>query len=214
MRRKSVPDKYFQMRYSFDKGRSKVWRAICQDLQRLISNDATVFDLGCGYGDFINNIQAKQKIAVDLSPESKHYCKEAVIFYQSSSSDLSFLQNESVDVTFSSNVLEHLEDKELHETLKEIFRIIRKGGILILLQPNYKYCYRDYFDDYTHKKVFTHISLADYIQSFGFKLERSFPKYLPLTVKSRMPKSYWLTRFYLWSFVKPLAKQMLLVFSK
>ena len=61
-----MPDKYFQMRYSFDKGRSKVWRAICQDLQRLISNDATVFDLGCGYGDFINNIQAKQKIAVDL----------------------------------------------------------------------------------------------------------------------------------------------------
>jgi ubiquinone/menaquinone biosynthesis C-methylase UbiE len=214
MRRKPMNDEYFKTRYSYDKGRNKVWRAICCDLQKYISPKATVLDLGCGYCDFINNIQAIEKIAVDISTDSKNYCLETVNFYLSPSNKLNFLRHETVDVTFSSNLFEHLEDQILYETLQETFRITAKGGKLILLQPNFKYSYKDYFDDYTHKKVFTHISLADCVRSFGFKLEKSYHKYLPFTFKSLIPKSYWLTRCYLMSPFKPMAKQMLLIFKK
>jgi SAM-dependent methyltransferase len=209
-----MTDQYFKTRFIFDKSRDKVWRAICNDLRKYIPTEATIMDLGCGYGDFINNIHAKNKLAVDISPESKNFCKGSILFHQSSSHKLDFVMDESVDVVFSSNLLEHLDEETLAETLRELFRIIRKSGKLILLQPNYKYCYREYFDDYTHKKIFSHISLSDCVKSFGFRLYRSFPKYLPLSLKSRLPKSYWLTRIYLWSPIKPLAKQMLLVFEK
>jgi hypothetical protein len=82
------------------------------------------------------------------------------------------------------------------------------------MQPNYRYAYKEYFDDYTHKKIFTHISLNDFFQANGFEAIKVLPKFLPFSLKSRLPKSYFLTKLYLHSFYKPMAKQMLLVFKK
>ena len=50
--------------------RNKVWRVLCSSyFQKLVPREATVLDLACGYGEFIQlNIEAKRKIAVDLQP--------------------------------------------------------------------------------------------------------------------------------------------------
>ena len=61
---------YYETRYTFDEGRSKVWRAITEYLQKYV-NDKTdcVLDLGAGYCDFINNINAPIKFPVGTTAD-------------------------------------------------------------------------------------------------------------------------------------------------
>lgn len=206
---------YYLTRYTFDSGRAKVWKAITEYLQQYVREDADcVLDLGAGYCDFINNIKAREKLAVDMNPGASRYCHDNVTFHCASVNDLSVLRDNSVDVLFASNLLEHLDDFELVCAVKEFNRVLKQGARIILIQPNYRYAYKEYFDDYTHKKVFTHISLRDFFQANGFDVIKAYPRFLPFSLKSRLPKSYILTKLYLYSFYKPLAKQMLLVFKK
>ena len=207
--------KYYETRYTFDQGRAKVWKAIAEYLQKYVGDKTDrVVDLGAGYCDFINNINAPIKIAVDINPAGRQYCKEGVTFYNAPIDNLKDILDDSVDVLFASNLLEHLDDSELQQAMREFNRILKRGSRVILMQPNYRYAYKEYFDDYTHKKVFTHLSLRDFIEANGFEAIKVIPKFLPFSLKSRLPKSYILTKLYLASFYKPMAKQMLLVFKK
>jgi len=204
---------YYATRYAPDPGRTKVWRAIVKYLEKYTGarTDAIV-DIGCGYGDFINNVAARFKYAIDLNPEASGYLAEGVEFHATKVTDLSCMPTHSVDVAFSSNLLEHLSDQELAEAAAEFKRILKPGGLFITMQPNFYYAYREYFDDFTHKKVFSHESLADFFSSNGFELVKMERKFVPFSLKSRLPKSYLLTRMYLMSFYRPFAKQMLGVF--
>lgn len=206
---------YYDTRYTFDSGRAKVWRAIAEYLQKYVRGDIDrVLDLGSGYCDFINNIRARYKLAVDTNPAGSQFCREGVTFYCAPANDLSVLETSTIDVLFASNLLEHLDDSELLGAVKEFNRVLTPGARVILMQPNYRYAYREYFDDYTHKKVFTHISLRDFFEANGFEAISIYPRFLPFSLKSKLPKSYLLTKLYLYSFFKPMAKQMLLVFRK
>lgn len=206
---------YYETRYTFDRGREKVWKAISEYLQQYVREDADcVLDLGAGYCDFINNIRARERLAIDMNPEGSKYCHDGVLFHCASAIDLSILQTNSIDVLFASNLLEHLDDFELSIAMKEFNRVLKQGARVILMQPNFRYAYKEYFDDYTHKKIFTHISLLDFFQSNGFEAIKVHSKFLPFSLKSKLPKSYIFTKLYLYSFYKPMAKQMLLIFKK
>lgn len=209
----STEKNYHKSRFQFDPGRLKVWKAINEYLQQFVGQDKTVLDLGCGYGDFINSIQAKKKYGLDLGPDVKDYIGKDVTFINKPSTSLEGIPNNSLDVVFSSNLFEHLDREDLDKTMKEIKKRIKDTGTLILVGPNFRYAYKSYFDDYTHKTVFTHVSLSDLMQEHGFKPIKVMPKFLPLTLKSRLPKSYYLTKLYLHSPFKPMGGQMLLVFE-
>ena len=206
---------YYETRYTFDVGRARVWKAIAEHLQRFINEETdSVLDLGAGYCDFINNIKAKRKFAVDQNPVSGQYCRGDVNFVASSVTNLDVLEANSIDVLFASNLLEHLDDAEMMTALQEFGRILKNGARVILMQPNYRYAYKEYFDDYTHKKVYTHVSLRDFFHANGYESIEVVPRFLPFSLKSKLPKSYFLTKLYLLSFYRPMAKQMLLVFRK
>ena len=52
--------------------RRAVWGVLVSDFfSRFIAPDAAVLDLGCGYGDFINAVQARTRLAMDLNPSSQ-----------------------------------------------------------------------------------------------------------------------------------------------
>ena len=80
---------------------------------------------------------------------------------------------------------------------------------MTILQPNYGY-HREYFDDYTHISVYSHIGVADFLAANGYEVIEVRPRFLPLTVKSRLPVSPLLIALYLKSPFKPMGKQMLL----
>ncbi len=204
---------YHKTRFKFDPGRVKVWRAITEYLQPYVGINKTVLDLGSGYGDFINLIEAKKKYALDIGADVKEYIDKDVVFINKPSTSLEDIPSNSLDVVFSSNLLEHLDRKELDQTMKGIKRCMDNKGVLILIGPNFRYAYKNYFDDYTHKSIFTHISLVDVMYEYGLKPIKVVPKFLPLTLKSKLPKSYFLTKLYLNSPIHPLGKQMLLIFE-
>jgi SAM-dependent methyltransferase len=201
---------YFRTRYAYDNGRAGVWRAICEYLQPEVPVRATLLELGAGYCDFINQIEAPIRYALDVDPTAAEYCAEGVQFLRASALDIP-LPPGSVDLIFASNLLEHFDDTELKMLVARIRGLLRPGGRLILIQPNYFYAYREYWDDYTHKKAFTHVSLNDFLVANGFRIRCAEPRFLPFSFKSRVPRSYWLARLYLHAPWRPRAKQMLVI---
>jgi len=87
-----------------------------------------VLEVGCGYGEFINNIQAGIKHGVDLNPDSPHFLTSDIQFHAASAANLAPIATDSIDVVFTSNFLEHLLDKAtLSQVFAEVYRVLRPG---------------------------------------------------------------------------------------
>lgn len=202
---------YHTTRLAHDERRTVLWKTLVDAFfARLIPPDGCVVDLGCGHCDFINHVRAGRRIAVDLWPGFPAYAAPGVETVVAPVTELAFLDDASVDFVFASNLFEHLPQAEFASLLATLLRKLRPGGTLNILQPNYRYCYREYFDDYTHIAVYSHISLVDFLGANGFEAIQVAPRFLPLTIKSRLPVSSALIRAYLMSPIKPMGKQMLI----
>lgn len=205
-------DVYERARLQPIEGREAVWRAITEHLDRWFPTPCeTVVDLGCGYGDFINQVSATNRIGVDMRACDGHLA-DGVTFVQGTAADaLSGMPEGSVDLLMASNLLEHLEWGDVELLLEQIARVLRPGGRVMLLQPNFRHSARGYFDDYTHRTIFTDESLVGWVRAAGLDPVAVRPRYLPLTMKSRLPSSYILTRLYLALGSPVLGAQMLVV---
>ncbi|MBI3184788.1 MAG: class I SAM-dependent methyltransferase [Myxococcales bacterium] len=210
----SVEGGYYQTRYEPDARRGAVWASLCAWLEREIPPGARVLELGAGYCDFINQVRASRKVAVDLSEQVRRRAAADVEVHVGSCTDLSFAADSSFDIAFASNLFEHLTPAELDRTLVETRRVLCDRGRLIVLQPNFRYCFREYFDDYTHVAVYTDKGLADRLTAAGLEPVRVLPRFLPFTMKSRLPAAAPLVWLYLRSPLKPFAGQMLIVAEK
>ena len=53
----------YQMRFSaIEQYRNKVWKILCNEyFSKFIHSESHVLDLGCGWGEFINNVTAAKK---------------------------------------------------------------------------------------------------------------------------------------------------------
>jgi SAM-dependent methyltransferase len=197
-------------RLSCDARREVLWKTLCEAcFQRLVPSEACVLELGAGYGYFINHIRCNRRIAVDKWPGFVRYVNSDVIAHVGEVTDLSFIADSSVDFAFASNLVEHLTQGEFAVVLEQLQKKLKPGGTLNLLQPNYRFAYKEYFDDYTHVAVYSDRSLVDYLESHGLRVIDCRPRFLPLTVKSRLPVWPFLIRLYLRLPYKPMAKQML-----
>lgn len=205
---------YFETRLAHDPNRAKVWNHLCEYLGRWIGPDADVLELGAGWCDFANNVRARRVVAMDLDKTVERAAASHVTPVVGDCADLSAFEDGSFDVVFASNLLEHLDRRDASRLLAEARRVLRPGGRLMLLQPNFRLNPGRYFDDFTHVSIFTDQSLSDYVVSEGFTIEQVFPRFLPLTMKSRGSKLTFLVPWYLRSPIKPFAGQMLVVASR
>ena len=205
-------DRYFQTRFAEDARRARLWAHLTDFLSRYVPPDASVLELGAGYCYFINSVKARRRVAVDLS-ETVH--REAGADVEAIVGDalemLRAMPPAQFDFVFASNFLEHFEWPVLDAMASEIQRVLRPGGRLALVQPNFRLQPGRYFDDYTHRAIFTDVSLADWLSASGFRVTTVVPKFLPLTVKSRFGGLSFLVPLYLRSPWRPMAGQMFLV---
>ena len=154
-----IETELYRLRFSkeeFEQQRA-FWRPICRFLQRYVDPRGTTLDLGAGYCHFINQIESKTKIALDINEESlTRYANADVRCIAGAGSALDALPRASVDTVFASNVYEHFQTREdVAASFAEVHRVLREGGRFIILQPNFAYCYREYFDFFDHRLVFT-----------------------------------------------------------
>jgi len=214
-----MKDAYYESRYTYDHKRAITWKEIVRFEENFIPRDAAVLDLGAGYCDFINNVTAAKKYAADISPELPNYATEGVIQINRGGWNFFEIPDGSLDVVQASNFLEHFVDEDIDKIIKEVKRILKPGGRLILMQPNYRLAAKNYFDDPTHKKVWSDAALESFLLSQDFKIILKMPKFLPFSMKSNsslLPNFLLplVVRAYIHSPWKPFAGQMLFIAEK
>ncbi|WFS25146.1 class I SAM-dependent methyltransferase [Rhizobium rhododendri] len=179
--------------------RNRVWKVLCANyFNARVIKDGSILDLACGYGEFINNIDVHKKYAVDLNPEAATYLDNAVNFESSMADRLSHIPSNTLDRVFTSNFLEHLPDKKTCDlVLKEILRVLKPGGQFIVLGPNIKYAYKEYWDFYDHYLELSHISLAEGLKMNGYNVVENIGRFLPFTMANKQPTHDLLIKAYL-----------------
>ena len=176
-----------------------IWKVLCADFfSRYVKPTDVVVDIGAGYCEFINNISAGRKIAVDLNPRVHEFAAAGVEVRNESCTQLVSMPDASADVVFMSNFLEHLPSKQMVvDTLAESKRILRQGGSLLILQPNVRLLPGAYWDFIDHHTPLTERSLVEAIISLDMRPTTVIARFLPYTTKSVLPQSPFLVRWYL-----------------
>jgi SAM-dependent methyltransferase len=179
--------------------RNRVWRVLVGTFfQQLIPNGSAVLDLGCGYGQFINNVAAATKYAMDLNPQTKQHLAGNVTFLEQDCSTRWSLPDESLDVVFSSNFFEHLPSKQsLENSIREAARCLKPGGRIIAMGPNARIVPGAYWDFWDHHIPLTERAVVELFEISGFTIERSIARFLPYTMVNKRESPLLLLKIYL-----------------
>jgi SAM-dependent methyltransferase len=179
--------------------RNEVWKVLVSNFfSQWVKPDDVVLDLGCGYCEFINNVNAREKFGMDLNPAAKDRISPDIRLFEQDCSEAWALRANSLDVVFTSNFFEHLPTKAaLQATLLEAYRCLRPGGRLIAMGPNVKFLSGRYWDFFDHHISLTELSLGEALTMSGFTIERAIPKFLPYTMSHKLRPPIWALRAYL-----------------
>jgi SAM-dependent methyltransferase len=188
--------------------RDKVWQVLARHyFQQWVQSTDAILDLGAGYCEFINNIQAKEKLALDLNPVTRLKASTDVKVISQDVSQTWPLESNTINVIFSSNFLEHLRTKEdLRHCLDEAYRVLRSGGLILLLGPNIRFCANLYWDFFDHHIPLSDRSIVEVLELAGFQKKKVIPRFLPYTMSGRRPPPPLLVRLYL---AMPIAWQIM-----
>jgi hypothetical protein len=178
--------------------RNSIWKVLCTDFfPTFIPERSTVLDLGAGWGEFINNIAADHKIAMDLNPDTGNLLAPGIRHIRQDCSVRWPVDDKALDVVFTSNFLEHLPDKaSIQRTMTEAFRCLKDNGTVICLGPNIKYLPGAYWDFWDHHVPLTDNSCCELLRTTGFSIERSIPRFLPYTMSGSGRPPLFLVRLY------------------
>ncbi len=175
----------YEMRFAGNaRYRDAVWRVLTsQFFQRWIPPESTVLDVGAGWGEFINNISAKRKFALDLNDQAESHLNEDITFLNQKATEPWEIEPGSVDVIFSSNFLEHLPDHAaVFQTIAHIRTCLKDQGKLILMGPNIKFTGTRYWDFWDHRVPLTEASLAEVLGMQHFSITICRDRFLPFTM--------------------------------
>jgi SAM-dependent methyltransferase len=179
--------------------KDRVWRELCRGFfQRYVDPRDTVLEIASGYGEFIRHIISSRKIAVDLNPEARDCLPADVEFHLGSASRLTMIADGSIDTCFSSNFFEHLPNKEsMDEVLAEVLRVLRPGGMYVVMQPNIRYEPGRYWDYYDHIIPLSHLSCREAFAKAGYDVVEVIDRFVPFSTDSHIPQHPLLVRLYL-----------------
>jgi len=118
-------------------------------------------EAGCGRGEFLKGFAGLGLDAhgLDLSAEAAKYSAPIPVATCDLEAEAMPFADNTFDVVYSKSLLEHFFRPERY--LKEACRVLKPGGKLITLVPDWESQYKTYFDDYTHRTPFTAAGLED-----------------------------------------------------
>lgn len=173
---------------------------------------AKILEAGCGDGGFLyflKNLGYKNSTGIDISHEQVEVAKRLGIEGVECADITSFLEarEDSYDLIFARDLLEHLTKDEIPEALKTIYKACKADGLFVIQVPNGEspFSGRIRYGDFTHELAFTKDSLSQALRLVGFT---EFAFYstgpVPHGLKSAV-------RFLLWKMIEGLLKFYMLV---
>lgn len=136
-------------------------------LESFKNKKVTFLDLGCGKG-------TQMKEFMQIFEGSFHGIDLTSSKIDSVSVKSCNLENESLDyennffdIVFSKSVIEHVNNTE--NFVKEVYRVLKPGGVFIVMAPDWQTQMKNFYDDFTHVKPFTIRSLSAALKMYGFK---------------------------------------------
>src|SRR5258706_579553 len=142
----SAVDRLYQHRFPPDilARRAAVWAVLCKFwFSRYIPDSDRVIEVGAGYCEFINNIRAREKVAVDINPETIKHAVSGVTVHQVTAERIGEVgPSEYFDAAFMSNFLEHCHSRNhILPIFHGVASILKPGGRFLILDPNFPYCF-------------------------------------------------------------------------
>jgi SAM-dependent methyltransferase len=208
-------ERLYEYRFrDIDQGaRAAVWSEIAPHVHGLMGNPQTVLDPAAGRGEFIGSIDAAERWFVDevAYPEAESDPDVKVVTSRIMDAEL---PEDHFDGVYASNFLEHLfNQEEIAQFLERMHRVMKSGGRIAIMGPNYRYCADEYWDCADHWVALTHVAIAEHLYAAGFEPVRIVPRYLPYSFRGILPPSKALTRMYLRTPIawRLLGKQFLVI---
>jgi SAM-dependent methyltransferase len=146
-----------------------------------IQNNSSILDLGCGRGEFLNEFinNGMEGHGIDISDFAIEFCPKAKINVIDIEKEKIPYPDNTFDVVYSKSFVEHFYYPE--KIFNEIYRVLKPGGTIITLTPEWQYIYLSFFEDFTHRTPFTNLSLREIQEMSGFKdIEVESFKQLPI----------------------------------
>lgn len=195
-------DRLYARRFSDDERREKarLWQTLCRSFfDRHVPADGAVLDVGAGYCDFINHVNARRRVAVDLNPDTVLAAVEGVEVFTHPLERLDeVIEAESIDLAFASNVFEHLRGPDaLLRVLAALRAVLKPGGRLMIMQPNARVVGGAFWDFFDHTLPLSEKGMAEALGIAGYEVITQRAKFLPYTTKGRWPQWPILVRLYL-----------------
>jgi SAM-dependent methyltransferase len=181
--------------------RQAVWKVLCASwFSRYVPRVARVLEIAPGYCEFINNIEAAERVGVDLNPETRNHAAPGVVIHEIAAEHLDRVEpNDHFDVAFMSNFLEHCRSREqILSVLCAVRTALKPGGRLLILGPNFQVCFKEYYDYLDHHLPLTEKAVVEALLLVGYEVEVVQPRTLPFTFRGRLPSWPWLVKLYLY----------------
>lgn len=131
------------------------------------NKDAFIIDIGPGYGYFENSFRLQEKyknlFLLDGNEETVKDLKTKysnVVHYKIP--DKLPFDDSSVDYIFCSHIIEHLYFEQLFKLLKEIDRVLKKEGILVIISPLLN---KKFYNDLSHVRPYFPAVFKSYLCS-------------------------------------------------
>ncbi len=134
-----------------------------------LSEGQSLLELGPARGDFLKqwSNQNFDISAVDISDYVKEYCPNVNFKHANLEREKIPFEDNKFDIVYSKSFVEHFYYPE--KIYEEIFRVLKPGGKVITLTPHWKFMFKNFYEDYSHRTPFTTESL-NYVQEIsGFK---------------------------------------------
>lgn len=155
---------------------------LAETIHRILAKAGSrkLLDIGCGTGKLIGYLRQKGYDCYGIDPMTEairmarqHNPPRKII--KATGTRLPFAAN-SFDAVISISVIEHIPPKKTRTFLGEMHRVVKKGGTVFLVTPNYaspfRYIQKEKwfgYSDPTHVQFFTPRSLSRILHEDGFR---------------------------------------------
>lgn len=150
-----------------------------------VGPEDVILDLGANDGFMLTQLDCKKRIGVEANPHSRNSAPSGIEFHE----DFTAVPDAAIDVVISNHCLEHIPMPYL--ALKEIFRVLKPEGKLILVTPmDNMYRHWNQEDIDRHLYTWTPLNIGNLLTEAGFEIKK-----IQLSRIAWSPRFFFLLRF-------------------